>query len=91
MEFLAIIIIIIIAKPLIKAICLTLQSNVPAVISNVGTGLANSTMSLPTLGASVAAQNLIELEDELVSLNAEKGTNYASYMDVINKYKKIGS
>ncbi len=90
MEFLFFIALLFIAKPLIKAILDALSSSCPTVVNNTTKALANVTESLPTLGLSVAAENLMDLEVELNDLNSRNGTSYTSFREIVDKYKKIG-
>lgn len=84
-------------KNVIKSTLNVVDSTLPSLIQksahsveNITDLASNATESLPTFGLSVAASHLMDMEQELNQLNQTHGTNYSSYREIIDKYKKIG-
>lgn len=88
MEFLAIIIVLFMAKNLIASIINSINNSAPRILDNVSSGLANGTDSLPTFGSYLAASHLMDLENELTTMNSKNGSKYSSFEEVVAKYRK---
>lgn len=85
-------------KNVIKSTLNAVDQTVPQLINqsanaaqNLASLASNATESLPTFGLSIAASHLMDMESELKELNDKHGTQYTSYKDIVEKYKKIGS